>query len=298
MVASPPTVIEKAQQRVSRKRRRRCGGNFSPVEKAQHATALHTELNSSCDDFFENIFSENVSHGDLENVPVNCCESPQLTSNTADLYEVLENVLSDEDVPHKPDNAAQNAPVNTAEFVPLNAAQNVVNTAELVPLPLYHLLVPVGVADATTNAGCQGVHKIPTSSSGAPPPSLPPLSTEDVPFVYKVPKAKRMRPNNVPRKENSDRLDPRSSLQPGVRPSRTSGKWEAHITLPGAAASYVHLGTFPSQEIAAQVRLRAVVLKGQHYGIDDHALKAKLRADLPDCFRKFRKNVARATTEE
>jgi hypothetical protein len=60
----------------------------------------------------------------------------------------------------------------------------------------------------------------------------------------------------------------------------------------------VHLGTFPSREIAAQVRLRAVVLKGQHYGIDDHALKAKLRADLPDCFRKFPPPVATTPEEE
>lgn len=277
MLASPPTVptvIGMAQQRVSRKRRRLCGGNFSPVEKAQHATALCKKLNSSFEDFFENVFSENVFHEDLETV--NCSESP--TNITADLYEVLENVLSYDDVPHKPDNAVQKVLFNTAELV-----------------PLYQLLVPVGVADTTTNAGFQGGHRIPTSSYGAPPPT--PLSTEDVPFVYKVPKAKRMR-RNVPRKENSDRLDARSSLQAGVRPARTVGKWEAHITLPGAAASYVHLGTFPSREIAAQVRLHAVVLKGQHHGIDDHALKAKLRADLPGCFQKFQKNVARATTEE
>jgi hypothetical protein len=74
----------------------------------------------------------------------------------------------------------------------------------------------------------------------------------------------------------------------GIRPATNgSKKWTAHIYL--SESCRVHLGTFPSRDIAAQVRLRAGVLKGQQRDIDDHALKGQLRADLPGCFQKSQK---------
>jgi hypothetical protein len=51
----------------------------------------------------------------------------------------------------------------------------------------------------------------------------------------------------------------RTSSEPGIRQSRTNGRYDAHITIPGVGKSgYVHLGTFEDVEVARTVRQRAM----------------------------------------
>ncbi len=86
--------------------------------------------------------------------------------------------------------------------------------------------------------------------------------------------------------------DIRTTLVPGVRPSRTPGRWEASLTIRGAGSSgYIYLGTFSTLEKASEVRLWAVQMTEKNGNVDAKTMKELIRDAFPECFSKSKKPI-------
>jgi hypothetical protein len=139
----------------------------------------------------------------------------------------------------------------------------------------------------------------PVTATGQQPPLMHGLP--NTPQVLPIPIQKqgvripKLHPGaDVPPKKRNVSLeeekDIRTTLEPGVRPSRTPGRWEAHLTVRGAGSSgYVHLGTFLTREKASEVRLWAVQMREKNENADAKTMKELVREAFPECFSKSKK---------